>query len=95
MTNRGTNVMLFALGALAGSVTALLLAPRAGTETRRKIRDGAHELYERGEKRVEGVTGAARVRIDAVKEGLTEGRHAYREELKKQREAAQVAIGAD
>ena len=94
MTNRGTNVVIFALGALAGGVTALLLAPRAGTETRRKIRDGAHELYERGEKRVEGVTGAARVRIDAVKEGVTEGRHAYREEMKKQREAAQIPVGA-
>jgi gas vesicle protein len=95
MTNRGTNVVAFALGALAGGVTALLLAPRAGAETRRKINESAHDLYERGEKRVENVTGAARVRIDAVKEGLAEGRHAYREEMKKQREATKVTVGAD
>jgi gas vesicle protein len=40
----GTNLLLaFAAGAVLGTITALLLAPDRGAETRRKLRDTARE----------------------------------------------------
>jgi gas vesicle protein len=40
---RSTNFGAFLLGALAGGVAALLLAPRSGAETREMIRDFAED----------------------------------------------------
>ena len=39
----------FLLGAAAGGVAALLMAPARGEDTRRKLREGAEDLKERGE----------------------------------------------
>lgn len=41
--------MAFALGALAGAAVALLYAPAAGEETRRKLAEKAREGRERAE----------------------------------------------
>lgn len=67
--------LAFLLGVVAGGVTALLLAPDRGSETRRKLREGARDLYERGGERINeakgslgerahGLADSARSRVD-------------------------------
>ena len=52
----GKSMLCFIAGAMAGAVTALLLAPDSGENTRAKIRKGAADLKGRAkEKVVEGL----------------------------------------
>ncbi len=44
----GTFIMGFTIGALAGAVVSLLMAPQTGEETRQLIKDRAIELKEKG-----------------------------------------------
>jgi gas vesicle protein len=46
-SSAGTVLLAFALGAVAGAAVALLYAPAAGEETRRKLADRAREGRER------------------------------------------------
>ena len=48
MSKTSDTVLAFLLGAVAGSVAALLLAPEKGEVTRGKIRQGAADLYGKG-----------------------------------------------
>jgi gas vesicle protein len=48
-SSAGTIVMAFAIGALAGATVALLYAPAAGDETRRKLAQRAREARDRAE----------------------------------------------
>lgn len=49
----GSFVAGFALGALAGAVVSLLMAPQSGEETRQIIKDKAIELKDKGEETFE------------------------------------------
>lgn len=49
----GSFVAGFALGALAGAVVSLLMAPQSGEETRQIIKDRAIELKDKGEETFE------------------------------------------
>jgi gas vesicle protein len=68
------------IGGLAGTITALLLAPQSGEETRRQIREKGIELRDRTAELVEDTM--AQVRSSADRLGL-EGREKYKE-LKQQ-----------
>jgi gas vesicle protein len=48
-SSAGTILVAFAMGALAGAAVALLYAPAAGEETRRKLAERAREARERAE----------------------------------------------
>jgi len=48
MSKTSDTVFAFLLGAVAGGVVALLLAPEKGEVTRGKIRKGATDLYGKG-----------------------------------------------
>ncbi len=48
MAKNTDTLVAFLFGALAGGVTALLLAPDKGEVTRRKIRDKSSDLYTKG-----------------------------------------------
>jgi gas vesicle protein len=69
----GGYLAAFAIGALAGAVTALLLAPRSGKETRQmiadrgqKFKDDAQKTYEQAKDYI----GSAKAKIsDAVEAG--------------------------
>ena len=61
-TDAGMFVMGFLLGGLAGAVTALLLAPQSGEETRAQIRQKGGELQGKAEE----VLSEARARAEAV-----------------------------
>jgi len=87
-------MIAFLLGVVAGGVTALLLAPASGEETRRRIRQTSGDVYRRGRESVEHlgeqigikartVSDGARAQVDAVKGAVQEGKEAYRRELGK------------
>jgi len=64
--------LTFACGALAGAVAALLLAPRSGEETRRRISDAAGRSRDRA-----GRLGvAAREATAAAREAFTDALNA-------------------
>ena len=75
--------MAFLLGALAGGITALLFAPQSGAQTRRRLKRGADDLYEKGVHLAHDVEGKAESVIGAVKGAVSEARHAYKDEVSK------------
>jgi gas vesicle protein len=94
MSNNNDTVLAFFIGAVAGAVTALLLAPQSGQETRQALRRGAGDLQHRGadllgtakdtvSRKAQEVTESARVRVDAVKEAANEAKAAYRREMER------------
>jgi gas vesicle protein len=78
--NTRSNSFAFVIGALAGGVAALLLAPQTGAELRGRIRSRAGELKRTTRDKTQSVTGA-------VKGALSEAKHTYRDELEKRRPA--------
>ena len=94
MSNNNDTVLAFFIGAVAGAVTALLLAPQSGQETRQALRRGAGDLQHRGTdmfgnaketvaRKAHEVTDGARTRVDAVKEAANEAKAAYRREMER------------
>jgi gas vesicle protein len=86
---RGGSILVpFLVGGLVGAIAALLLAPKAGKELRKDIKDFAANAgdkvtatIEKGKGLYEGTISAARTAIDA-------GKTAYVEEVEKHRHAA-------
>jgi gas vesicle protein len=68
--NSGSVLLSFLLGGMVGAGLALLLAPQAGTETRRRIREFADD-----------VKGKASDYVDNTKESMSsiieKGKHVY------------------
>jgi gas vesicle protein len=73
----GAIVVAFALGAIAGAATALLLAPGTGEETRRLLADKARE----GKEKANEAAQKSREFIDRQRESLSaaidRGKDAY------------------
>jgi gas vesicle protein len=95
MTERGSeapDIMLsFLLGGVVGAAVALLYAPRAGNETRERLRTSVQRGAERGRELKERMVGRGRDLLDnassAVERGrervsaaMEAGRDAYHEE---------------
>jgi gas vesicle protein len=85
-----SNVMAaFLLGAAAGGITALLLAPASGPETRKKITDtlrkGKNKVFA-GVGEVKGLAGAQK---NALKEAVIKGKEAYQKA--RERSSAEAA----
>lgn len=87
-------IMFFILGAFVGAVTALLLAPRSGEETRRLLAEKARESKDyfasRGKEVVEKASGivergkeAIQQQRDQLSAALEAGKQAYKEEKAK------------
>ncbi len=75
---RGSASIAFVIGAIAGGVAALLLAPQTGSELRQRIRTGAGDVKDRVRGKSESVTGA-------VKGALAEAKSTYKDEMEKRR----------
>lgn len=67
MSKSTDTVLAFLLGAVTGGVIALLMAPEKGEVTRRKIREGAGDIYTKG-RDLAGETGH-RTKEKAVEAG--------------------------
>ncbi len=80
--------MLF--GALAGAVSALLLAPRSGKETQRAIRERGHTLRDEAEQRISDGRNLAGERVRqarmTVAQWLDEGSHLLGDQASRMRD---------
>jgi gas vesicle protein len=73
----GTVLVAFALGALAGAAVALLYAPAAGEETRRRLGDKAREGRKRAEELAREGSEFLSEQRDAISNALDRGREAF------------------
>lgn len=82
MTTKSTSATAFVIGALAGGVAALLLAPESGSQLRRRIRNGAESaggrLRNNAREKLESVTGT-------VKGAISEAKGTYKDEMERRR----------
>jgi gas vesicle protein len=84
MKKETSNVLVaFLLGAVAGSVAALLLAPASGADTRKKLADGLRKAKDKALDGLENAKEYAATHKDAIKEAYQEGKEAYARSLKK------------
>lgn len=96
--SKNTDTMLaFLVGAVAGGVTALLLAPDKGSETRRKLREGATDMMNKGQEFVgdatENATRRAQGMVEEAKRKLHEAEAAAKSHASAVKEA--VRAGQD
>jgi len=93
-TSAGEKALYFILGASIGAVTALLFAPRSGTETRKIIATRAREGADIIANRTKAVAGKTSEYVEKGKEILQQqrdqiaaaieaGKQAYKEEKEK------------
>ena len=84
MSRNASNVLVgLLLGAVAGGVTALLLAPASGSETRKKIKDTLRRGKEKVFDQAEEIKDLAEAHQDALMAAVTGGKEAYQKSLKK------------
>lgn len=84
MNKNASNVMVaLLLGAVAGSVTALLLAPASGAETRKKIKDTLRRGKEKIFEEADAVKDYAEAHKEALKEAVVGGKEAYQKSMKR------------
>jgi len=79
------------IGALAGAVTMLLLAPQSGNDTRRQIQEKGIELRDRTTEMVEDTIAQVRTKANKITMGLADrSRELAVEQLENVSEAAQA-----
>lgn len=84
MNRNASNVLVgLLLGAVAGGVTALLLAPASGSDTRKKIKDTLRRGKDRIFEEADEVRAMAEAHKDALKEAVIGGKEAYLKAMKK------------
>ena len=83
MNRNATNVMVAVLvGAVAGGVTALLLAPASGAETRKKIKDTLRRGKDMVFEEAEEVKAYAMAHKEALKDAVVGGKEAHLKSMK-------------
>ena len=85
MNTKGSATVAFVMGAVAGGVTALLLAPQNGEQLRRRLRNGAGELHTARERLNERLKNAVRDQTAAVTGAAAEAKSTYKDELERRR----------
>lgn len=81
--NGGSMMGGFLLGALVGAGVALLVAPMAGEETRRRIGDSARRLKTGATGRIDGVRDAIEHGASDVSSAIDAGKDAFRRSAEK------------
>ena len=85
---KGSVAVAFLIGAVAGGIAALLLAPQTREQIRGGIRRGARDLRERGANLAHDVQD----RAEHMKGAASEARTAYRGEMDKRRTPGRTAV---
>ena len=75
--NKGDTLTTFLFGAVIGAGVALLMAPDAGPETRRRLGEAANKLSGNLGDKVGGVKDELKQRASDVKSAIGAGRDAY------------------
>lgn len=86
--NRATDVLIgLGIGMIAGAVTALLLAPKSGEETRRQIGDMGRDAIEQGRQTLDSArqtaTDTTRQIGETVQEGVETARRAATDQVRR------------
>ena len=76
-------VVAFLLGAVAGGVAAILLAPASGAETRKKIGESLRRAKDKAKEEFEQAKEFAELHKEAIKEAYAEGKDAYQKAIGK------------
>ena len=98
MSKQSDTLLAFLVGAVAGATAALLLAPDKGSETRRRLRERATGLYQKGETwagetrhaaaaRAERALGTAKEKLHEVEDTARATASALKEAVAEGREA--------
>ena len=86
---RGGSILVpFLVGGLIGAIAALLLAPKAGKELRKDIKDLASNARDNLDSTIDRGKGLYEGSVSAVKTAIEAGKCAYVEERDKHRHAA-------
>jgi len=88
---RGSATVAFLVGAVAGGVAALLLAPQSGAQTRSRIKRGALDLRAKGQRLAHRGEQGAETVTGTVRDAVSEAKNTYRSEIDKQREGRAAA----
>jgi gas vesicle protein len=91
--NAGSIILSFFVGGLVGAGVALLLAPRAGKETRERIKGLAEEVKEKAEEYVEQAKEKAASAIEKGKEVLEEKKSVITKAIEAGKEAYEKEKG--
>lgn len=90
MTTKNST-LAFLLGAAAGGITALLLAPDSGAQTRKRLARGAERMYAKGGILANEKNDNARDRTESISQtvrgAVSEARHTYRDQIDKRLDA--------
>lgn len=85
----GSTLMAFFIGGLVGAGVALLIAPVSGKETRKKIKEVAHEAKEKAEYYMDEVKHKASSAVDKGKEFIEEKKSVFSKAVEAGKEAYQ------
>jgi gas vesicle protein len=80
----GSTAVAFLLGAMVGGITALLLAPQTGAQMRSRLKRGADDMRQRGDR----LAHDAGEKAEMMKGAASVARTAYRDEMEKRRAAS-------
>jgi gas vesicle protein len=81
---KGSTAVAFLLGAMVGGITALLFAPQTGAQMRGRLKRGANDMRQRGDRLIHN-TGE---KAEMMKGAATVARTAYQDEMEKRRAAS-------
>ncbi|MEO5988576.1 MAG: YtxH domain-containing protein [Candidatus Eisenbacteria bacterium] len=76
--NSGSMMAGFLVGAAVGAGLALIFAPMAGDETRRRLGDGVRKLKDGTTDKLDQVKGAIETRTGDLSAAIDAGKDAYR-----------------
>lgn len=76
----GNTMLAFGIGMIAGAVTALLLAPASGQETRRRLGTVAQRVGDKAKDTIESSRHFVNDQKDRFASAIEEGKQTYRKE---------------
>lgn len=92
--NKENTTLAFVAGALVGGVTALLLAPQSGRETRSKVQGTARDAIDSGREKVGDVAESVADRARGARETVAESASKVGETAQGQIDAVREAVDA-
>jgi len=84
--------LAFLLGAAVGGLTAVLLAPDRGEDTRRRLREGARHVIDQGTEKYEETRETAREKAEDVADAVSQRKEAVSEAVSQRKDAVKAAV---